>query len=346
MKLPVSSVKIEGADANQSLEDIIKQNKKAKKAAAQAKNPLKGTQGGGVTKKKNKGQQGKQVKQQQTKQPQPKPKRTGAQRNNGNQGNFRQQQNRQMGFRQQQNRQTGFRQQQNRRMGFEQQIRQMGLGKQMNRRMGFVQQDTLAKSSKLAIANLHVSVTDQDIRELFSEFGVVKTAAVHYGSNGTSLGIAHVHFQKTTKNSAAAAIRKYNGVHLDGRPMRISITDGPAVNQTQRGGQNNFQPQRLSGGPQRNQGRNMGMQQNQGNKKQNQANKGQQNQGKKKPQNQANKGQQNQGKKKPQNQGNKGQQNQGKRKPQKKAKKPAQKKEEPMTLEQLNDQLDAYVSSK
>lgn len=70
------------------------------------------------------------------------------------------------------------------------------------------------KSARLMIGNLHFRVSDNDIKELFKEFGVIKRAAVHYDSTGRSLGNAEVIF--ANKISARKAIEKYNDVLLDG----------------------------------------------------------------------------------------------------------------------------------
>jgi len=80
---------------------------------------------------------------------------------------------------------------------------------------------------KLTISNLHPGVSDSDIVQLFSEFGSMKSAAIHYNSNGKSLGTAVVTF--VNRISAMRAMKQYNGVHLDGRAMRIMMEGGVGV---------------------------------------------------------------------------------------------------------------------
>ncbi|CAL9239512.1 unnamed protein product [Arabidopsis halleri] len=76
------------------------------------------------------------------------------------------------------------------------------------------------------ITNLDQGVTNEDIRELYAEIGELKRYAIHYDKNGRPSGSAEVVYMR--KSDALQAMRKYNNVLLDGRPMRLEILGGSA----------------------------------------------------------------------------------------------------------------------
>lgn len=79
----------------------------------------------------------------------------------------------------------------------------------------------MESGTKLYISNLDYGVTNEDIKVLFSEVGELRRYSIHYDKSGRSKGTAEVAF--TRQSDAFAAVKRYNGVQLDGKPMKIEM---------------------------------------------------------------------------------------------------------------------------
>jgi len=72
------------------------------------------------------------------------------------------------------------------------------------------------------VSNLENEVNADDVKEIFSQIGTVKSAVVNYAQTGRSLGTAEVTFG--TQQEAEKAAEEYDGAEVDGRPMYLKLT--------------------------------------------------------------------------------------------------------------------------
>ncbi|KAI8042627.1 hypothetical protein M5D96_003940 [Drosophila gunungcola] len=78
--------------------------------------------------------------------------------------------------------------------------------------------------ARVMVCNLDYGVSDTDIEELFKACGMMRKANVHFDSFGFSLGTADVIFKY--RDDAIKAIKKFQGILLDGRPMKLHLLMG------------------------------------------------------------------------------------------------------------------------
>jgi len=74
---------------------------------------------------------------------------------------------------------------------------------------------------KVHVDNLDFGVTQKDMQELFQEFGKLKKVQLHYDAKGKSQGNCEIFFAR--KADGLRAVKKYNNVPLDGRKMKIDV---------------------------------------------------------------------------------------------------------------------------
>ncbi len=76
--------------------------------------------------------------------------------------------------------------------------------------------------SKLYVGNLSYNVTEDQLRELFSQAGQIKDVAlITDRQTGRSKGFGFVEF--ATQAEAEKAIEMFNNHELDGRPLTVNV---------------------------------------------------------------------------------------------------------------------------
>jgi len=80
--------------------------------------------------------------------------------------------------------------------------------------------DKPAPKTNLYIRNLADSVTEEDLRNLFKEYGVIKSCKIMTTSNGISRGFGFCDF--STTDAASDAIQKVSGHVFHGKPLYVA----------------------------------------------------------------------------------------------------------------------------
>lgn len=75
------------------------------------------------------------------------------------------------------------------------------------------------------MSNLDFQVTSDDVKEIFERAGVVMQAYIKFNKQGSSTGTADVVYSK--RKEALAAVRDFNGLKVDGRPMTVEFLEEP-----------------------------------------------------------------------------------------------------------------------
>jgi THO complex subunit 4 len=82
-------------------------------------------------------------------------------------------------------------------------------------------------SEKITVSNLAFSVTENDVKELFTQIGPLKHCSLNYNEKGKSKGIANVTFVRP--GDGTKAVKEYNNRTFDGRPMKIELLVNPSA---------------------------------------------------------------------------------------------------------------------
>jgi len=109
--------------------------------------------------------------------------------------------------------------------------------------------DKPTAKTNIYIRNLADSVTDEDLRNLFKDYGVIKSAVVMRHPNEASKGFGFCDF--ATPESASEAIQKVMGHVFHGKPLYVALAqrkaDRHAMLESQRNQQRSMIPPGMSG---------------------------------------------------------------------------------------------------
>eukprot|EP01097_Dermamoeba_algensis_P008578 TRINITY_DN576_c0_g1_i1.p1 TRINITY_DN576_c0_g1~~TRINITY_DN576_c0_g1_i1.p1 ORF type:complete len:273 (-),score=64.90 TRINITY_DN576_c0_g1_i1:91-909(-) len=82
----------------------------------------------------------------------------------------------------------------------------------------------VAGPARLYVGNLHVNITDDDLKLVFNPFGEIDFASVHTDpETGRSKGFGFVQFRRT--DDAKKAMHQINGLELAGRHLKVGMVN-------------------------------------------------------------------------------------------------------------------------
>ncbi len=87
-------------------------------------------------------------------------------------------------------------------------------------------------SGQLVVSNLHTSILEEDLKDLFEEFGSIKSILMAKDQNGQSSGKAFIVFEN--KKDAELAITELNEFELMGEKMAVELQTSTVVNATKK----------------------------------------------------------------------------------------------------------------
>ncbi|KAL2423649.1 RNA-binding protein rsd1 [Exophiala dermatitidis] len=101
---------------------------------------------------------------------------------------------------------------------------------------------------RLYVGNIHFSITEQDLQNVFEPFGELEFVQLQKDETGRSRGYGFVQFRDP--NQAREALEKMNGFDLAGRPIRVGLGNDKFTPESTANLLQRFQGQNHSGGSQ------------------------------------------------------------------------------------------------
>ncbi|OCT50264.1 RNA-binding protein rsd1 [Cladophialophora carrionii] len=99
---------------------------------------------------------------------------------------------------------------------------------------------------RLYVGNIHFSITEQDLQNVFEPFGELEFVQLQKEEGGRSRGYGFVQFRDP--NQAREALEKMNGFDLAGRPIRVGLGNDKFTPESTANLMQRFQPQSQGGG--------------------------------------------------------------------------------------------------